>query len=64
MLAVLSELGYGALGAGTPFVFRDPLGKAREVKVALSGLFGRFVARAAPTRLSAYLRREPRSLLR
>ena len=31
---------------GTPFVFREPLGQAREVKVALSGLFGRFVARA------------------
>lgn len=33
-------------GAGSPFVFREPLGQAREVKVALSGLFGRFVARA------------------
>jgi len=33
-------------GAGTPFVFREPLGQAREVKVALSGLFGRLVARA------------------
>ena len=33
-------------GAGTPFIFRKPLGQAREVKVALSGLFGRFVARA------------------
>jgi len=32
--------------AGTPFVFAEPLGHAREVKVALSGLFGRFVARA------------------
>ena len=31
-------------GDGTPFVFRRPLGEAREVKVALSGLFGRFVA--------------------
>src|SRR5688500_11394740 len=30
-------------GAGTPFVFKEPLGQAREVKVALSGLFGRFV---------------------
>ena len=30
----------------TRFVFRQPLGEAREVKVALSGLFGRFVARA------------------
>lgn len=27
-------------------MFRAPLGQAREVKVALSGLFGRFVARA------------------
>jgi hypothetical protein len=35
-----------ATGPGTPFVFREPLGQAREVKVALSGLFGRFVARA------------------
>nr|WP_309504532.1 hypothetical protein [uncultured Roseovarius sp.] len=33
-------------GAGTPFIFQEPLGQAREVKVALSGLFGRFVARA------------------
>lgn len=33
-------------GTGTPFIFREPLGQAREVKVALSGLFGRFVARA------------------
>jgi hypothetical protein len=33
-------------GTGTPFVFKEPLGQAREVKVALSGLFGRFVARA------------------
>ncbi len=33
-------------GSGTPFIFREPLGQAREVKVALSGLFGRFVARA------------------
>jgi hypothetical protein len=33
-------------GDGSPFVFREPLGQAREVKVALSGLFGRFVARA------------------
>lgn len=33
-------------GPGTPFTFREPLGQAREVKVALSGLFGRFVARA------------------
>lgn len=34
------------LQPGTPFIFRQPLGQAREVKVALSGLFGRFVARA------------------
>lgn len=33
-------------GSGTPFIFKEPLGQAREVKVALSGLFGRFVARA------------------
>ena len=33
-------------GDQTPFIFREPLGRAREVKVALSGLFGRFVARA------------------
>ena len=34
------------LEPGSPFVFREPLGQAREVKVALSGLLGRFVARA------------------
>ena len=34
------------LAPGDLFVFREPLGYAREVKVALSGLFGRFVARA------------------
>ena len=33
-------------GPNTPFTFREPLGQAREVKVALSGLFGRFIARA------------------
>jgi hypothetical protein len=33
-------------GDSSPFVFREPLGQSREVKVALSGLFGRFVARA------------------
>lgn len=33
-------------GPGTPFTFKEPLGQAREVKVALSGLLGRFVARA------------------
>ncbi|MDE0703884.1 MAG: hypothetical protein OXH59_09190 [Rhodospirillaceae bacterium] len=36
----------GLLDNGTEFMFREPLGHAREVKVALSGLFGRFVARA------------------
>jgi hypothetical protein len=35
-----------ATGPNSPFTFREPLGQAREVKVALSGLFGRFVARA------------------
>ena len=40
--AILGSL----LAPGDPFVFREPLGQAREVKVALSGLFGRFVARA------------------
>ena len=34
------------LQPGDQFVFHEPLGQAREVKVALSGLFGRFVARA------------------
>ena len=34
------------LQPGDPFVFHEPLGQAREVKVALSGLLGRFVARA------------------
>jgi hypothetical protein len=33
-------------GEDSPFIFREPLGQAREVKVALSGLFGRFIARA------------------
>ena len=33
-------------GMGSPFIFREPLGQAREVKVALSGLFEGFVARA------------------
>ena len=32
------------------FLFRAPLGQAREVKTAVSGLFGRFVARAYATR--------------
>ncbi len=39
------------LQEGVPrFVFKQPLGLAREVKVAASGLFGRFVARAYLTR--------------
>ncbi len=39
------------LQQGIPaFVFKQPLGIAREVKVAASGLFGRFVARAYLTR--------------
>lgn len=33
-------------GTSPDFVFREPIGRAREVKTALSGLFGRFVARA------------------
>jgi hypothetical protein len=33
-------------GLGSPFTYKEPLGQAREVKVALSCLFGRFVARA------------------
>lgn len=33
-------------GPLSPFTFREPIGQAREVKVAMSGLFGRFVARA------------------
>ncbi len=36
----------GANRRGNAFIFKEPLGQAREVKVALSGLFGRFVARA------------------
>jgi hypothetical protein len=36
------------------FVFREPLGQAREVKTAVSGLFGRFVARAYATRHLGY----------
>lgn len=43
--SILDEL-LTTTGPGTPFVFKEPLGQAREVKVALSGLFGRFVARA------------------
>jgi hypothetical protein len=27
-------------GTGTPFIFKKPLGQAREVKVALSGMVG------------------------
>ena len=52
--------------AGTPFIFREPLGQAREVKVALSGLFGRFVARAYLDRyldLSIFAHLASRSLL-
>lgn len=36
------------------FLFREPLGQSREVKTALSGLFGRFVARAYLTRYLGY----------
>jgi len=36
--------------AVTTFSFLEPLGQAREVKTAVSGLFGRFVARAYATR--------------
>lgn len=39
--------------AATSFRFREPLGHAREVKTAVSGLFGRFVARAYATRYLA-----------
>ena len=34
------------LAPSPQFIFLEPLGQAREVKVALSALFGRFVARA------------------
>ena len=43
---ILEALLQPTTGTDTRFVFREPLGEAREVKVALSGLFGRFVARA------------------
>lgn len=36
------------------FRFLEPLGKSREVKTALSGLFGRFVARAYATHVLHY----------
>jgi len=36
------------------FVFLEPLGQAREVKTAISGLFGRFVARAYATKFLGY----------
>lgn len=36
------------------FVFHSPLGQSREVKTALSGLFGRFVARAYASRYLGY----------
>ncbi len=55
-----------ATGPGTPFIFKEPLGQAREVKVALSGLFGRFVARAYLERyfdLSIFAHLTSRSLL-
>lgn len=47
---------FGALLAPghTDFVFSEPLGRSREVKTALSGLFGRFVARAYATRYLGY----------
>jgi hypothetical protein len=47
--AVLDAL-LAPTGPNTPFVFREQLGQSREVKVALSGLFGRFVARAYLTK--------------
>ncbi len=40
--------------ANQHFVFLQPLGQSREVKTALSGLFGRFVARAYLTRYWNY----------
>jgi hypothetical protein len=55
-----------ATGPDTPFIFKEPLGQAREVKVALSGLFGRFVARAYLERylnLSIFAHLTSRSLL-
>lgn len=49
------------------FTFLEPLGHAREVKTAISGLFGRFVARAYATRhlhLSHYVHvRKPPMIL-
>lgn len=36
------------------FVFKEQLGRAREVKVAVSGLFGRFVARAYAMKYLCY----------
>ncbi len=53
-------------GDGSPFLFREPLGQSREVKVALSGLFGRFVARAYLERylgLSVYAHLTRRSVV-
>ena len=41
--SILDEL-LSPTGIGTPFIFKQLLGQAREVKVALSGLFGRFLA--------------------
>jgi hypothetical protein len=40
--------------SNSKFLFTQPLGQAREVKVALSGLLGRFVARAYLTRYFGY----------
>lgn len=49
------------------FTFQHPLGHAREVKTAISGLFGRFVARAFATRYLdltryAHVRKPPMTL--
>lgn len=41
------------------FVFHSPLGLSREVKTALSGLFGRFVARAYAMRYLGYSHFQP-----
>ena len=42
----LDQLLLPAMTANNMFIFKEPLGQSREVKTALSGLFGRFVARA------------------
>lgn len=49
-----SLLGALLVPGHTEFVFREPLGRSREVKTALSGLFGRFVARAYASRYLGY----------